>query len=105
MRGLGRYAAAHDDSAARAAADRAAEVFLSRRLLFHRSTGRPIRSEWVLLHHPVYWHYDVLAGLKGLAEVGSVDDRRCADALDLLEGKRLPGGGWPARGAVLPGHR
>lgn len=25
-----------------------------------------------------------------------ISDERCADALDLLESKRLPDGGWPA---------
>ena len=28
----------------------------------------------------------------------NVSDERCADALDLLESKRLPDGGWPAEG-------
>ena len=37
-----------------------------------------------------------LFGLKVLAEAGFIDDPRCQDALDLLESKRLPGGGWPA---------
>jgi hypothetical protein len=79
---------------ARHGARRAAEVLLERRLLFHRSTGRPIHRAWMTLHYPVYWHYDVLAGLNGLAEVGLVGDARCQDALDLLESKRLPDGGW-----------
>jgi hypothetical protein len=48
------------------------------------------------LHYPPYWHYDFLAGLKAIVEQGLIDDPRCADALDLLEQKELPGGGWPA---------
>ncbi len=117
MRGLAAYAHAHRDGsadaaqaaahraaeAAQAAADRAAEVFLSRRLLFRRSTEMLIRSDWAALHYPGYWHYDVLAGLKGLAEVGRLDDPRCHDALDLLESKRLPDGGWPAEARYYRG--
>jgi hypothetical protein len=52
----------------------------------------------VTLHYPHYWHYDFLAGLKAMKEIDKIRDARCADALDLLEEKRLPGGGWPAEG-------
>jgi len=31
-----------------------------------------------------------------MAETGHIRDPRCADALDLLESKQLPDGGWPA---------
>lgn len=78
------------------AARRAAEVLLSRRLFKRRSDDTVIHPEFMSLHYPLYWHYDFLGGLKALAEVGLVDDPRCADALDLLEQKELPGGGWPA---------
>jgi hypothetical protein len=50
----------------------------------------------VELHYPRYWHYDILGGLVGMAELGRLDDPRCDDALHLLESKRLPDGGWPA---------
>jgi hypothetical protein len=78
------------------AARRAAEVFLTRKLFKRRSDGTPIQAEFTALHYPLYWHYDFLGGLKAMAEVGLVGDPRCADALDLLEQKELPGGGWPA---------
>jgi hypothetical protein len=87
MRGLATY----DPAAAR----RAAEVLLTRRLAFRRSTGELIRPEFAKLHFPLYWHYDVLGGLIGMADVGLLGDERCADALDLLESMRLPDG-WPA---------
>jgi len=51
---------------------------------------------FVLLHYPAYWHYDILFGLKVMAEAGFISDPRCRDALDLLETKRLPDGGFPA---------
>jgi hypothetical protein len=53
-------------------------------------------KHFVLLHYPAYWHYDILFGLKVMAETGFISDRRCSDALDLLESKRLPDGGFPA---------
>jgi hypothetical protein len=96
MRGLAAYARATGDRAAKAGAIRASEVFLERHLFRRRSDGRVIREEFVQLHYPLYWHYDILGGLKGLAELGKLDDPRAAEALDLLESKRLPDGGWPA---------
>ena len=48
------------------------------------------------MHYPLYYHYDFLGGLKSMVRVGKIRDRRCADALDLLERKALPTGGWPA---------
>src|SRR4029078_4547092 len=73
----------------------AAEVFLERRLAYRRSTGALIRTEFAKLHYPLYWHYDVLAGLKAIADLDLLGAPRCADALDLLESMRLPDG-WPA---------
>jgi hypothetical protein len=96
MRALAAYAAVTDDSVARAAADRAAEVFLDRRLYRRRSDGRVIRAEFTMLHYPLYWHYDILGGLRAMAELRRLNDPRCADALELLESKRLDDGGWPA---------
>ncbi len=99
MRALSAYGKSAGDVAARRAASRAAEVLLSRRLVFRRSTGRPIRTDWLRLHYPVYWHYDVLSALKGLAEAGQTGDPRCGDGLDLLQRKKLPDGGWAAEAA------
>jgi hypothetical protein len=48
--------------------------------------------------YPHDWHYDVLIALKVLAEADRIGDPRCEEALDLLESKRLPGGGWRAEG-------
>jgi len=31
-----------------------------------------------------------------MAEAGFIGDERCSEALDVLESKRLPDGGWPA---------
>ena len=96
LRGLARYARETGDDAAREGAARAAEVFLSRRLFRRRGTGKVTQPAHVELHFPCYWNYDVLCGLKIMSEAGFLDDPRCEDALDLLESKRLPDGGWPA---------
>ncbi|MBP6963021.1 MAG: hypothetical protein KBC96_01295 [Armatimonadetes bacterium] len=96
LRGLIAYAQATGDKQAKQAADRAAEVFLSRRLFHRISDGGVMNPQFVRLHYPCYWRYDILFGLKVMAEGGYISDPRCADALDLLESKRLPDGGWPA---------
>ena len=98
MRGLAAYAAWPDAaaaSAARIAARRAAEVLLIRRLAYRVTTGELIHPEFAKLHYPLYWHYDVLGGLKGLAGLSLLNDKRCSDALDLLESLQLADG-WPA---------
>ncbi|WP_328531273.1 hypothetical protein OG984_09140 [Nocardioides sp. NBC_00368] len=81
------------------AVDRAAEVLLRRRLLWRRHDGAPISPDWG--HDPlrIQWpirFYDVLFVLTVMAETGHIGDPRCADALALLESKRLPDGGYPA---------
>jgi hypothetical protein len=98
MRGLAAYSAmvnAAEAGAVHAAARRAAEVLLIRRLAYRVSTGELIHPEFAKLHYPLYWHYDVLGGLKGMAHLGLLGDERCAAALDLLEAMRLADG-WPA---------
>lgn len=96
LRGLARYSQQTGDPRARRAVERAAEVFLERRLFLRRAAGTPIADSFVRLHFPCYWHYDVLFGLTVLGEAGFLADPRCRAALDLLESKRLPDGGFPA---------
>jgi hypothetical protein len=73
-----------------------AEVFLKRRMFRRLKTGNVMDPKFVKLHYPGYWHYDFLFGLKVLNEAGLLHDPRTAEALDLLESKRLPDGGFPA---------
>ena len=96
MLGLALYAERTKNSVARDAAVRAAEVFLSRELFLGRRSHRVINNEFVSLHYPLYYYYDIVAGLKAMAEIGLIRDPRCEKALDLLERKQLPGGGWGA---------
>ncbi|NSW50978.1 MAG: hypothetical protein HPY85_00550 [Anaerolineae bacterium] len=96
LRGLITYNQAYDNSAAQDAARKAAEFFLRRRLLWRETDGSLIRSEFARLHYPCYWHYDILFALKVMSEGGWLDDPRCNEALDLLESKQTPDGGFPA---------
>ena len=98
MRGLSVYGQVRRNRAARDAALRASEVFLRRHLYRRMSDERVIYWEFPRLHFPLYWHYDILGALKVLSRMGLARDARCGDALDLLEAKELPRGGWPAEG-------
>jgi hypothetical protein len=96
MKGLFVHSVAKQDRALRKVASQAAELFLARGLFRRLTNGKVIKSEFTYLHYPLYWHYDILAGLKAMADMDLIRDPRCAAALDWLEGKQLPGGGWPA---------
>lgn len=96
LRALALHARLRGSRDSREASERAAEVFLSRRLFRRHRNGRVIHPSFVKLHYPWYWHYDILFGLKVMAEAGVLADSRCSEALDLLESKRLSDGGFPA---------
>jgi hypothetical protein len=98
MLGLAAHAEQRGDDAARQAALKASEVFLCRSLFKRRTDGTVISPHWLRPKYPRYWHYDMLGGLVAMAEMGLITDPRCGDALDLLERKELPGGGWAAEG-------
>lgn len=96
--GLTEYWHATGDRATRRAASRATEFFLRHRLFRAERDGRVIDREWLKLHYPPYWHYDVLQALLILSRDGAVRDSRCAEALDWLESKRRPDGTWEPDG-------
>lgn len=96
LRSLAYYGKLHDHEPALEAARSAADVFLKRHMYLRQSDDSIIRAEFAALHYPLYWHYDILHGLKVMAESGFIGDERCRPALDLLASKRLPDGGWPA---------
>jgi len=96
VRALALYARIRNHDGARIAVARAAELFLKRRLFRRLRNGNIMAPSFVKLCYPPYWHYSILNGLKVMAEAGFINDPRCAEALDLLEGKRLPDGGFPA---------
>mgnify|MGYP001070291490 CR=1 FL=1 len=80
------------------AAERAAEFFVRHRLFRRESTGEVIDSEWLRLHYPLYWHYDILQALRILAMLGKLRDQRAQEALDIVERKRGPDGKWRVEG-------
>jgi hypothetical protein len=98
LRGLAHWYRATGDERARRAAKRAAEFLLARRLLWRKRDGALIEPEWGgpvdKVHYPIRF-YDVLSVLLVMAEMDMIRDRRCRDALDLLECKRLVDGTFP----------
>ncbi len=94
LRALALYSQTHPEI--QEAVRRAAAVFLKRRLFRRLTDGSIIQSEFLLLHYPSYWHYDILFALKVLAEAGLICDPRTEEALQLVQSKRLPDGGFPA---------
>jgi hypothetical protein len=98
LRGLAAWSRATGDERARRAAKRAAAFLLERRLLWRKRDGLLIAPAWGgpvdKVHYPIRF-YDVLSVLLVMAEMGVVRDRRCRDALDLLEQKRLADGEFP----------
>jgi hypothetical protein len=96
LRALALYARLSGDAKAGQAAQRAAEIFLKRRLFRRLLDGSVMDKHFLLLSYPPYWHYHFLFGLKVMAEAGFISDPRCTEALDMLESKRLPEGGFPA---------
>jgi hypothetical protein len=98
MLGLAAHAERRGDDAAREAAMKAGEFFLCRHLFKRRTNGTVISPHMMRPKYPRYWHYDFLGGLVAMAEMGLINDQRCADALDLLERKELTSGGWAAEG-------
>jgi hypothetical protein len=96
LRALALYARVTGDPKAKHGVERAAEVFLSRRLYLRRSDGQVMDKHFTRLCYPAYWHYHILCGLVVMTEAGFLDDPRCRPALDLLESRRLPDGGFPA---------
>jgi hypothetical protein len=96
MRALSAHARATGNRESAEAVERAADVFLKRHLYRAQRDGLTISEHFVRLHYPCYWHYDILFGLKVMAETGFIRDARCADALRLLESYRRQDGGFPA---------
>lgn len=96
LRALNLYAGKSGDPRVRLAVDDGAEVFLKRGLFRRLTDGEVIDPHFIELHFPYYWHYNILYGLKVMGEIGRLGDPRCGEALELLESKRLPDGGYPA---------
>jgi hypothetical protein len=97
-RGLWAYGHAHGHQPALDAAQKVADLVLARRLLWHLRDDTLIVPAWGprpdRIHYPIQF-YDVLFALEVIGELGRIGDPRCANALALLESKRLHDGGFP----------
>jgi hypothetical protein len=112
LRALQLHARTRSDVHSAATATKAREFFLRRRLYRRLLDGNVIKPAFIELHYPCYWHYDILFALAVFSEMSQITDERCRNALDLLESKRLPDGGFPAEhryyrhtSAMVPSQR
>jgi hypothetical protein len=96
--GLIEYYHATGDQACWEAAQRTEQFFLSHHLFRSDRTGKIINDEWLNLHYPLYWHYDILQALLILSRMGPLTDPSLGEALDILAEKRLPDGRWKPGG-------
>jgi hypothetical protein len=96
LRALALHARLTGSPRSQESAERAADIFLKRELFKRQHDGGVMDEDFIRLHYPWYWHYDILFGLKVMAEAGWLADQRCQAALDLLESKQLEDGGFPA---------
>lgn len=100
LRALNQYALTTGNSDAKKAVERGSELLLARRLVFKLRDGTPISSDMMQLRYPRYWRYDLLGALKTMTELGRIQDARCQDALDYLQSRQLPNGGFAAEHRV-----
>jgi len=105
LRALCLYHHITGDNQIRNAVIKASEVFLKRSLFKSQSTGKLINPEFLKLHNPIYWHFDILNGLMTLSLAGFLMDPRCEEALDILESKQLIDGGFPAEARFYQGTK
>jgi len=77
------------------ARSRGEEYLLERGLFRGRSTGQVVDPRFTMFSFPTRWYYDVLRGLDYFRSTGAAVDDRCAEAIDLVEGKRDAAGRWP----------
>jgi len=78
----------------RTSIDRACEFFLKHKLFRSCSNGDVIKEEWLKLHYPAYWHYDILQGSLIISRTGKIGDPRAREALDIILRRRRKDGRW-----------
>ncbi len=79
----------------RAARQRGEAYLLERRLFRRKSTGEVIDPSWLQFSFPTWYFYDVLRGLEYLRAAEVEPDERVAEAIEVVEVNRDPGGRWP----------
>ena len=78
-----------------AARSRSEEYLLERGLFRTRLTKQIVDPRFTMFSFPTRWYYDVLRGLDYFRSTGAGLDDRCAEAVDLVAGKRDVAGRWP----------
>lgn len=97
--GLSEYSRATGDTRADDTIERVAEMLLRAGLFRSERRREALWPHFARFRYPPYWHYDILFGLRVLADVGKLGDDRVTEALDVVEHKRRPDGRWAANGA------
>ncbi len=92
--GLVEYHRVTKDPAVSRAVGKACEFFLRHYLFRSEKTGDVINPEWLKLHYPLYWHYDILQALRILGLASRLRNPKVKEALDTLEARRLSDGRW-----------
>ena len=75
------------------------EYLLERGLLRRRTTGELVDLRFTMPSFPTRWYYDVLRALDHFRVARPAGDARCAEAIELIRGKRLPNGLWKLENA------
>ena len=76
------------------ARDLSVEFLLRHRLFRSERSGAVIRPEFLRLHQPTRWYYDILRCLDALADARVPYDARMEGALDVIRRRRSPDGRW-----------
>src|SRR5712692_7763133 len=92
--GLVEYAKATGSKKYGNSIEQASQFFLKHKLYRSCTDGRIIKQEWLKLHYPCYWHYDILQGLLILSRAGKLGDPRTGEALKLITQTRRKDGKW-----------
>ena len=79
--------------------ERAAEFMLKHRLYKSDRTGKVIDEEWTRLHFPLFYFYDILHGLRVLADLGYavMSVSQMPSSLSSRNSSRMVHGQWRAR--------
>jgi hypothetical protein len=77
-----------------AARSRGEEYFLERALFRRLSTGGVADPAFLRFAFPTRYHYDVLRAFDYFRDAGLQPDARVADAVQVLERRQQPDGGW-----------
>lgn len=76
---------------------KAMELLLQHGLFRSSQTGEVINRRFLLFSHPVRWYYDVFRALEYFQRAGAGQDERLAEAVEVLQSKRLKDGRWPVQ--------